>query len=232
MYTRLFYCFGLVLITFCCFATTFCGCKKDKGTAPDSSYIDAITFGGCAYAGDYLDFSFHASGTGPLAVKDASWNFGDGGSSVTPLNVLHIYANPGTYTVTFNVNGTQLRKDITITSIPARSPYTAQMGGKRHWKGSGAGIIREFYLLSNPAIIDTHFAVQVTNAGIIQMPVINPGITLNLVADDTVNKFLKFTDCLSPAAVSYYYMADSIVYYDIWSATTGHGYESLVVHTQ
>lgn len=229
MFTSLFTRNFITIVVFCCAAAGFTACKKHAATAP-ASYIDSITFTGCECVGEYINFGYHVSGSGYVAIKDCSWDFGDGGQSGN-ANSQHLFVNPGTYTVTFNVNGTQIKRDITIVSFLNGSPYTAYMGGKRHWKGTGYGIVLEdFDHKSWSPAIDTHFAVQVINAGIVQFPVTSGGVILNLVANDTVNKYLTFAECLRTATVRYYYMADSIVYYNYW--TEGHGFESLTVHTE
>ncbi|MCH2195561.1 T9SS type B sorting domain-containing protein [Kordia sp.] len=81
-----------------------------------SFFVGSIQFENICL-GEETNFTLNTSET----VTSVAWNFGDGNSS-TDLNPVHLYANPGTYSVTvsINVNG-EIRdttRDITIYEIP------------------------------------------------------------------------------------------------------------------
>jgi len=234
--------FFIVLIVIFSVASGFYGCHKTNNNTnlnftnsnTDSAHIDGLTYSGCDYAGDLVSFEEHIAGTGNISLKDFSWDFGDGSARGYGLPAYHIYAVPGTYVVTFYVNGGKFTKDIVITSYLPGSVHTLDMGGLRRWKGSGSGMVNEMGVFSgaSPATIDTQFTIQVMNAGIIRLPFFSTGLTLNIATDDTVNKVLTFYNCgTNTILLRYYYTVDSIVYSDNWSATVGHGYESLTIHS-
>ncbi len=227
----------------CALAIAFYGCHKagndtsvttttTTGSVPaDSAYINSIVISGCKYVGEYVTFSFSISGTGPVAVKDPVWDFGDGSQS-SGATVQHIYTAQGTYQVTFTVNGKQLTGSVTINSYSVSSPHTALMAGKRHWVGHGSGTVNELYPLPSSGTVDTQLTLEVLNPGTVNLQLFYPNIVLHLTSDDPVKKVLVFTSCnVSTASVLYYYDADSIVYTNNWTATVGHGYEYFTIHT-
>ncbi len=84
-------------------------CKKAKNSAA----ID-FTFTGSPYAGQEIIFRSNADG------NTFYWNLGDGHTSTGSIDY-HIYADPGTYTVTLVVNNDNSHpviKDISIGSLP------------------------------------------------------------------------------------------------------------------
>jgi hypothetical protein len=142
----------------------------------------------------------------------------------------------GSYNVKLTVDGASYSKTIVIETYMPGSIHTAAMAGLRRWKGQGSGMVGEFggrYAGGTGVKIDTQFAIEVINGGIIRLPVADPAITLNIAIEDTVNKMLTFEDCahISVIKVYYYYAIDSIVYTDNWTAKVGHGYEYLTIHS-
>jgi hypothetical protein len=214
------------------------GCRKSNTTgnnSPTSSstpFVDSISYSSCNYAGDII--TFHYVFQGSLSIHSSSWDFGDGGSSGEHVEAHHIYSNPGTYTVTCQINGKTLTRQVEIVQYPDGSLFTDSIDGNRTWTGTAAGMIFEFSSIhtSGQTIpIDTQFAIKVMNDGIIWLPFYNSnGLTLNLSSSDSSRKMLTFTDCQrSTAMLRYYYDRDSIVYTNYW--TYGKGWESFVLHS-
>lgn len=117
----------MVLILSCIVVLGFQACKKeqisDTIVVPDPFDFEVI--------GDQYVFSNITLKTNLSEKKKLTWQFGDGESVVVnDTRVSHTYTQPGTYSVTVNVEDGKdgsLTKSITITN------GTEKLGGNRRW---------------------------------------------------------------------------------------------------
>ena len=196
------------------------GCRKNTSTLQSSN----LTF----HFSPYSAFStldtvyFYADDSTIPAHATIEWTFGDG-HSASGHSASHAYAVSGNYVATMKVNNNDSVQSELYIRPYLTSPHTLAMGGMRIW---------HTILNMNGSIqysTDT-FAIQVMDAGVVKFQ----NTTFFCENIDTSSfKGLTFHSSTFFATLSYYYIQDSIEYYQYTSfpPPLEHGFDIRIIHS-